>query len=49
MSAKPLITVRVVYSKGGGNGLKDAYRLLARKVRKELDVKDKCVRQSMSE
>ncbi|OQA08855.1 MAG: hypothetical protein BWY65_01327 [Firmicutes bacterium ADurb.Bin373] len=37
--------VKIVYSKNGNSGLKEAYRLLARKV---LEVK-KCKQQSMSE
>ncbi len=45
-AGRPLVTVKVVYSKNGGGGLKDAYRLLARKV---LEAKEKCARQSMSE
>lgn len=44
---RPLVTVKVVYSKNGGSGLKDAYRLLARKVLEAK--KEKCTRQSMSE
>lgn len=42
---QPVITVKVVY-KNGGTGLKDAYRLLAKKL---LEEKGKCVQQSMSE
>jgi hypothetical protein len=45
-AGRPLVTVKVVYSKNGGSGLKDAYRLLARKV---LEAKEKCTQQSMSE
>lgn len=37
--------VKIIYSKEGGSGLKEAYRLLARKV---LEAK-KCKQQSMSE
>ncbi|MCG9969665.1 hypothetical protein L9W92_16805 [Pelotomaculum terephthalicicum JT] len=44
---EPLVTVRVVCSEGGG-GLKDAYRLLAGKVRRELEARNRCTRQSMS-
>lgn len=44
-SERPIMTVKVVY-KNGGTGLKDAYRLLARKV---LEEKRKCMQQSMSE
>lgn len=43
-NVEPLITVEVRCSKGEGNGLKDAYRILARKV---LEAK-KCAQQSMS-
>lgn len=42
-SNRPL--VKIVYSKNGGSGLKEAYRLLAKKV---LEAK-KCKQQSMSE
>lgn len=37
--------VKIIYSKDGGSGLKEAYRLLAKKV---LEAK-KCKQQSMSE
>ncbi len=45
-SGRTMMAVKVIYSKNGGGGLKDAYRLLARKV---LEAKEKCARQSMSE
>lgn len=45
ISDRSILTVKVVY-KNGGTGLKDAYRLLARKL---LEEKKKCMRQSMSE
>lgn len=41
---EPLITVEVRCLKGEGDGLKDAYRILAKKV---LEAK-KCVQRSMS-
>jgi len=42
---RPVLTVKVVY-KNDGTGLKDAYRLLAKKL---LEEKEKCMQQSMSE
>lgn len=41
---QPIITIKIVY--GGGNGVRDAYRLLAKKVLEEMR---KCERQSISE
>ncbi len=42
----PVVSVKVIYSKNGSSGLRDAYRLLAKKL---LEEKEKCMRQSMSE
>jgi len=38
--------VKIIYSKDGNNGLKEAYRLLAKKV---LEVRNGCELQRMSE
>ncbi|MFZ5633201.1 MAG: hypothetical protein ACOY40_10180 [Bacillota bacterium] len=43
---RPLVSVKVIYSKNGSSGLRDAYRLLAKKL---LEEKEKCTQQYISE